>query len=295
MADPWMLAADYLHRWGAEPAGHPFMTVTSVLTPATRDGEPVMLKIATVTEERRGNAVMSWWAGRGAARVLEYDETAVLLERATGRRSLPDDAISGGAGDDTATRALCAVGTRLHAIDDAPPPGLTPLDEWFGELFQHAEDVGGFHARAAATARSLLAENAETVVLHGDLHHGNVLDFGVERHPETDGWLAIDPKHLIGDRAFDFTNILCNPNSAVTARPGRLSRQIDVICAATGLERERLLRWTVAWCGLSSAWIQRDPGAPERTRDTGSRPTDASTLRVGLDAERLLHTGAFAA
>jgi streptomycin 6-kinase len=59
----------------------------------------------------------------------------------------------------------------------------------------------------------LLAEPREVGVLHGDLHHGNVLDFGVR------GWLAIDPKGLLGERGFDFANIFTNPISQI--RPGR--------------------------------------------------------------------------
>jgi len=294
MADPWMLVADYLRRWGAAPAGASFMTATSVLAPATRDGEPVMLKIATASEERRGNALMAWWAGRGAARVLEYDETAVLLERAIGTRSLATSAADGGAGDDDATRTLCAVAGRLHTIEDAPPTGAIGLDAWFADLFRHAEDIGGFHERAAVIARTLLADQREPVMLHGDLHHGNVLDFGARQHPETDGWLAIDPKHLIGDRAFDFTNILCNPSGTVATRAGRLSRQVDVICTAAELERERLLLWTIAWCGLSSAWTQRSARSRRYRRppDDRSESAAAATVQVGEQAERLLEATA---
>jgi streptomycin 6-kinase len=40
----------------------------------------------------------------------------------------------------------------------------------------------------------LLTTQREKVVLHGDMHHGNVLNFGSR------GWLAIDPKGLIGER-----------------------------------------------------------------------------------------------
>jgi streptomycin 6-kinase len=46
----------------------------------------------------------------------------------------------------------------------------------------------------AATARELLAKPSEVVVLHGDIHRGNVLDFGPR------GWLASDPKGLVGER-----------------------------------------------------------------------------------------------
>lgn len=247
-----------LSRWEAVPDGEPFATATSILVPARRDGAAVMLKVATIAEEARGNALMIWWNGRGSARVLEHEGDAVLLERATGPRSLAKYAESGGEADDEASRILCRVGRKLHEVTDPSPHGLTGLTEWFRELFAHAANVGGFHARAAAIARDLLADQREIVVLHGDLHHGNVLDFGTTTHPENDGWAAIDPKFLIGDRAFDFTNILCNPRAEVAMRPGRLARQIEVVADAAALDRGRLTRWTIAWCGLSSAWSARD-------------------------------------
>jgi streptomycin 6-kinase len=289
------VVADYLRRWAAEPDGATFSTPTSILAPARRGDMPVMLKIATEAEEARGNRLMAWWGGLGAATVLEHDNQAVLLERAVGTRSLVRMAESGGDSDDEATRILCLVGTRLHAIGvsaggasaggarvvpvDEPPSDLIELERWFRDLFTHASAVGGFHARAAVIAGELLADQREVRVLHGDLHHGNVLDFGAERHPEADGWLAIDPKYLIGDRAFDFTNILCNPTAAVAQRPGRFARQLDVIADAADLERERLLRWTVAWCALSSSWPSNDGQWPR------------STIALGLEAERMLAAG----
>ncbi len=110
---------------------------------------------------------------------------------------------------------------------------------------------------AAATARALLAEPRQVVPLHGDLHHGNVLDGGPR------GWLAIDPKRLRGERAFDFANIFCNPDLETAAAPGRLARQAAVVAAAAGLERARLLRWVLAYAGLSAAWTLSDDEHPE--------------------------------
>jgi streptomycin 6-kinase len=102
--------------------------------------------------------------------------------------------------------------------------------------------------------RALLAEPREVGVLHGDLHHGNVLDFGVR------GWLAIDPKGLQGERGFDFANIFTNPDLAdptrpVATEPGRFARRLEVVVEAAKLKRERLLRWILAWTGLSAAWF----------------------------------------
>ncbi|MBA3414879.1 MAG: 3'-kinase, partial [Chloroflexia bacterium] len=116
---------------------------------------------------------------------------------------------------------------------------------------------GGVLIQSAATARGLLAAPREVGVLHGDLHHGNVLDGGPR------GWLAIDPKRLLGERTFDFANIFCNPDLETATAPGRLARQAAVVAAAAGLERERLLRWVLAYAGLSAAWTLGDGDHPE--------------------------------
>jgi streptomycin 6-kinase len=135
---------------------------------------------------------MAWWDGNGAAKVLARHGEALLLERATGARSLTEMVATGR--DDEASRILCEV------------------------------------------------------VLHGDIHHGNVLDGGDR------GWLAIDPKGLLGERTFDFVNILRNPDAAAALAPGRFDRQVEVLAAAASVERRRLLDWTLAFAGLSAAW-----------------------------------------
>jgi len=67
-------------------------------------------------------------------------------------------------------------------------------------------------------------------------------------------WLAIDPKGLLGERGFDFANIFCNPDGPIATAPGRLKRQIDVVASAAALEHRRLLKWVLAYAGLSAAW-----------------------------------------
>jgi streptomycin 6-kinase len=214
-----------------------------------------MLKLATEEEERFGGLLMEWWNGDGAARVLARDDNALLLERAEGTASLADMARNGR--DDEACRVLCTVAARLHAPRPEPLPELIPLQYWFRELEDASVTHGGILVRCAETARALLAEPREVGVLHGDLHHDNVLDFGVR------GWLAIDPKRLVGERGFDFANIFTNPDLAdptrpVATEPGRFARRLEVVAEAARLERGRLLRWVLAWTGLSAAWFFSD-------------------------------------
>ncbi|MCI0157388.1 hypothetical protein KNO15_11860 [Leifsonia shinshuensis] len=266
VAAPDAVLAPWRSRWGLVPDGGAFATPSSVLQPVRRNGVAAYLKLATVAEEAAGGRVLRWWAGRGAAAVLAADDDALLLERAGGERDLAALASSDADGDDAATRILCRAALRLHAVDDHPrPDGLVGLRRWFGELFEHAAahptEHDGLFARAAEEAEALLAEPEGDVVLHGDLHHGNVLDFG-EAERGGRGWLAIDPKHIHGDPAFDFANILCNPGREVAHAPGRLERTVRVIADETGIDERRMLRWTLAWAGLSAAWSERSGDDP---------------------------------
>lgn len=245
----------HLRGWSLIPDGEPIVTHSSRLLPVRRDGAPAMLKIALETEERFGAGLMVWWDGEGAARVLAHEGDALLLERAVGGASLA--AMARGGRDDEASRILCAVAARLHAPRSRPLPELVPLTRWFEPLEPGAAAHGGVLVPAAAAARAVLAEPREVVPLHGDLHHDNVLDFGAR------GWLAIDPKRLVGERGFDFANILRDPDRKVATRPGRLARQAAVIAEAAGLERARLLKWVLAFAGLSAAWILADGDAPD--------------------------------
>jgi streptomycin 6-kinase len=250
----------YLERWQLIPDGDPIITRGSRLLPVRMVDMPAMLKIALDEEEKFGGALMAWWNGQGAARVFAHEKDALLMERAEGPSSLLDVALTGK--DDEASRIICDVVARLHAPRLGPSPALVPLAEWFQALplaVIHDSTCGRRHGRSggifplcAATAARLLESPQDVVVLHGDIHHRNILDFGAR------GWLAIDPKRVAGERGFDYANLFCNPELATVRMPGRLARQLEVVAEAAGLERKRLLRWIVAYAGLSAAWFLED-------------------------------------
>lgn len=244
-----------LRRWNLTPDGDPIHTPSSDLLPVRLEGQPAMLKVARVEEEQVGHRLMVWLGGKGAARVLRHHEEGILLERVEGDWSLTDMVRAGE--DDEASRVLCGVVRQLHTPRSRPWPELTPLTRWFRSLEEAASRSGGLFTLALETARALLDRPQDVHPLHGDIHHGNVL------HSRERGWLAIDPKGLIGERGFDYANLFCNPDLEVATRPGRLARQVQVVSEAAGLEPPRLLRWILAYAGLSAAWHLED-GQPDR-------------------------------
>jgi streptomycin 6-kinase len=178
---PWIAA------WALVPDGATFTTrFGSHLAPVLAEGAPAMLKVAGSDEERRGGALIDWYGGDGAARVLARAGEAILLERAAGLRSLAGMAATGD--DDGASRIICKTIARLHAPRAAPPPDtLVPLPIWFQALGPAAAAHGGVFAGSLAAADRLLSDPREPVVLHGDVHHDNILDGGPR------GWLERGP------------------------------------------------------------------------------------------------------
>ncbi|WP_238261795.1 aminoglycoside phosphotransferase family protein [Cupriavidus pauculus] len=248
------MLSDYIRRWHLVPDAEPILTASSCLLASTYRGQPAMLKVAMCDEERRGNTVMAWWDGDGAARVLARCDDAVLLERACPGRSLADLSRTGR--DDDAVRIACEVLAVLHSHGAMQRPPLVPLGTWFESLTAGSWPDNNLLRSSAAVAKALLSEPPrDEVVLHGDVHHGNILQFG-ER-----GWLAIDPKGLLGDRAFDYANLLCNPSHEIAVE--RFEHRVSILAADAGIERDRLLQWTLAWSGLSTLWMMEDGLSPE--------------------------------
>lgn len=250
----------YLALWGLIPDGNPIVTRAAHLLPVRQAERAVMLRITVLEEAKGGDVLLRWWDGRGAARVLAVDGDALLLERAEGTQSLSEFARNGR--DDEATRIICDVASELHAPRAKPLPDLIPLERWFAALWPAAATHGGILRRSAEAAWRLLDGPRDVGVLHGDIHHDNILDFGSR------GWLAIDPNRLIGERGFDYANLFCNPDLShpsppVAIRPERFRRRLEIVVERAGIEKLRMLNWILAWAGLSAAWFIGDGESAE--------------------------------
>ena len=120
--------------------------------------------------------------------------------------------------------------------------------------------TGPFDAKLVETAESLftdlLASTDKPVLLHGDLHHFNILSAG-------GGWLAIDPKGVVGEPAYEVGALLRNPTPHIFNEPelGRITaRRLDILAEALVLDRERLRQWSLVQAVLSAWWGYEDGG-----------------------------------
>jgi streptomycin 6-kinase len=98
---------------------------------------------------------------------------------------------------------------------------------------------------------------SELVLLHGDLHQDNIL--AATRRP----WLAIDPKGVVGEPAYETAACLHNPQPQLLnmPQPGRvLARRVDQLAEELNLDRARVRGWGLAQAVLAAWWGVEDGG-----------------------------------
>jgi streptomycin 6-kinase len=194
---------------------------------------------------------MQWYAGDGAATVFDIHGDVIFMEWLDGKTL--GDAVRAGH-DNEGTIAICTVVANLHRARPDAPDDLMPLRERFQALFN--TDVRAWphtardlYARASGIALKLFDKPTAQVPLHGDLHHDNILS-------SDRGWLAIDPKGLIGDPAYEVANVFRNPHDALklAADPRRIGALADAFASRLGFERKRVIGYAAAHSALSACW-----------------------------------------
>ena len=257
------LIDDYATRWELT-VGPPFEPLSyNYVAPARRaDGREVVLKLGVPRDEVLSEIeALRLYNGDGIVQLLEADveRCVMLLERLN-----PGTMLAEVRDDDEATAIAAGVMRKLWR--PAPAGHSFPLLlDWFAGLSKLRQEFGGgtgpFDARlvaeAEATATELLASTTTPMLLHGDFHHFNIL--AAEREP----WLAIDPKGIVGDPAYEPGAFLYNrlPDDLQPAElPRILQRRVEILAAELGLERERILGWGLAQAVLSGWWSYEDHG-----------------------------------
>jgi streptomycin 6-kinase len=221
--------------------------------------------IKDVEDELRGGHLLAWRDGIGAVKLLDLEGNRMLLEYA-GDTTLLDHLNAHG--DRHATEIGAEVMKRLFAPSDRPVPGdLQPLARRFASLFAKAEvdrhaGEQSFYVAAASIASRLLAAPKEIRPLHGDLHHENIL-----HGPR--GWLAIDPKGVLGDPAFDTANFFYNPldREDLCVSPERIAFMAETFAKVLGQEKRTILEYAIAYGCLSASWHSEDGNDKDEQRE----------------------------
>ncbi|TQJ09964.1 streptomycin 6-kinase [Lapillicoccus jejuensis] len=232
LLDGWALRPDGESRWGS---------CALVLPVRTGDDEPAALKVTWPhLEARAEHLALRAWDGDGAVRLLRADphRLALLLERLE-----PTDLT------DVWVEEACETVGGLLARLDVPAIARVPRLSAYAARQAAAPDSPAVPHRYTDQARHLAAELAadadvDARLLHTDLHYENVL--AAARLP----WLAIDPKPMAGERAFEVAPLLWNRADADELGTGpairwSLRRRVEVVCEAAGIDEARARAWSV--------------------------------------------------
>jgi streptomycin 6-kinase len=241
-------------------AGTPFDLSFSYVAPARNaHGEEFVLKVCAGGPEFTSEIeALQAFSGGAAVELLDHNIElgALLLERLAGRALASLDR------DEDATRIAAQLMRELWRP--------LPSNSSFPTTAQWADGLRRLRARfdggtgpfpralvemAESLFRELLSSTEPPMLLHGDLHHFNILSAG--RRP----WVAIDPKGLAGEPAYEVGALLRNPDVRLCTDAQVQRRRLDVLHDELGFDRDRMLGWGVAQAVLSAWWSYEDIGS----------------------------------
>ncbi|HEY5982752.1 MAG TPA: aminoglycoside phosphotransferase family protein [Anaerolineales bacterium] len=222
---------------------------------ARREGEEVVLKIGVPDPELTSEIhSLRQFAGRRAVRLLDSDSGRgmLLLERLR-----PGELLTS-IGDDRQATLIAAEVMRGLWRTGITDPRLIRLEDWFRRLGRFRDEHGAgtgpldprLFEQAESAARDFFAEDFVPTLIHGDLHHYNILS-------SRRGWLAIDPKGVIGPPGYEVGPFLLNPRT--DGHPPRdfehlVGSRLEILADALGMQQERLRLWALAFSVLSAVW-----------------------------------------
>jgi len=140
------------------------------------------------------------------------------------------------------------------------PAGFTTLAK-YAEVFRrvisnsNTEEVNRLMARGHDRQAILMGSTGEDRLLHGDMHHFNIL------RDTTDNWRLIDPHGVVGHPYYELGAFLRNPWGACYEEPGvrqRLSDRVEVLADRLGLSTSTVAEYGFFGAAFSIAWSLED-------------------------------------
>lgn len=248
---------DLIAEWELRLDGEPLHGFTAIVVPVvTRSGLMAVLKVGFPDEESAlEHLALTRWDGTGAVRLLRADphRRALLLEHLRGRDLA-----------DQWDLDACAVVAELYGRLHVPAPAQfrrlsAALVEPLTQL-RALERSAPLPRRMVEQAVSLAGdfvkdEETDGVLIHTDLHYGNVLMGGRET------WLAIDPKPLSGDPHYELAPMLWNRSEEMAGdlRTG-IRRRFHALVDGAGLDEQRARDWVVVRMMINAIWRLTERG-----------------------------------
>jgi streptomycin 6-kinase len=211
-------------------------------------------------DEWRCGEITAKFGGRGVVQVYEHMAGAALFEKLDPGEPLAALTLAGR--DDEATDILAVMLGRMAPGD--PPEGCPTVEQW-GEGFMRY--LGSGDERIPHTLlepahrifRDLCRTQRVPALLHGDLHHYNVLS------DRTRGWCAIDAKGVVGELEYELGAALRNPvdRPDLFAKLDVVERRLDQFGLGLGIDTSRARGWCFAQAVLAAIWSIEDGHAEQ--------------------------------
>jgi streptomycin 6-kinase len=244
----------------------PFDLSYNFVAPAIRNnGQEVVIKVVLSRKEFLGELeTLRLMKGKNMVELLEYDvdRGIMILERLS-----PGVTLAVIEDDEEAAFIASEVMKSLWV----PAPNKTELEtvsdreNSLKRIFNN--NPNGFGPISKETLQEALSvfeqlngQINHSYLLHGDLHHYNLLKNG-------DSWSAIDPKGLIGDREYDVIQYLLNKLPEKNVKD-TIKKRVDIFVNELNLDKERVLLRGFSHAVLSTCWSVEEGNFTERQLNT---------------------------
>lgn len=202
--------------------------------------------------EGPGVAFLQSCNGQGAAKIFQIGKNAFLMEYLDG---LTLGELTRRGDDREAAQKLVETANQLQKVLFDQNYRWPKLEDWVVGLMELERgaswtDENWRHIEVSRhLTKELTSTQKDVCVLHGDLHHDNIIK-GAR------GYCAIDAKGVIGEKAYELANAVCNPVGAeeLMVSRDRIEFLLTLWCDEFSLERERFLKWIIAQRGMSISW-----------------------------------------
>ncbi|WP_137743796.1 aminoglycoside phosphotransferase family protein [Robertmurraya siralis] len=248
----------YLARWNLISLGPVSnLSYNYVLNVLDENGVPTILKVSLSSRELENEMrALQLYDGNGCCRLLKADveNGVILLEKVA-----PGTMLAELEDEEQVLEQFMNVWKALRR--QAPKGAHFPMiHQWASQLPRCRKmqeyQTGQFSEEILQLAEQFFKEMTDTTeglqLLHGDLHHENIL-FSEEK-----GWIAIDPKGIIGDPYFDVVSFLMNHLQEKEDPKRVLWERVEVLSRGLSFERKRLLKAGLAMTALSAFWSMEE-------------------------------------
>lgn len=217
-----------------------------------KDNIPVIFKLSLDHELLSREAyALKCFSGLGGVDLIAQEEGLLLLNKVIPGTSLkayfPNR-------DKEAIEIICNVIKKLHQAAIPENHNFPHIKNWLSTLDKDWNIPDEYLQKARKLGDYLLATNDSDILLHGDLHHDNILNNGNE-------WIIIDPLGVIGDPSYEVIPFIYNPIPEILSEVNAafiIQSRISIFAKKLNVSQSRIANWCFVRAVLGWIWTLQD-------------------------------------